>query len=99
MGMAEERITKAQKNVARMGARKADPQLNKQERHGGWLTGTQTGQPGAARKWKRATETRYRAVSGHNEAFKSWKFLDPIPLFHFLSLRKFGHNGGKVEIN
>ena len=40
MGMPEERITKAQKNVARMGARKADPQLNKQERHGGWLTGT-----------------------------------------------------------
>ena len=76
MGMAE-RITKAQKNVARMGAREADPQLSKQERHGEWLTGTQTGQPRAERKWKRATEMRYRAVSGHNEVFKSWKYLDP----------------------
>ena len=50
MGMAEERITKAQKNVARMGARKADPQLNKQERHGGWLTGRHSDRAAASRE-------------------------------------------------
>ena len=46
----EERITKAQKNVARMGARKADPQLNKQERHGGWLTGRHSDRAAASRE-------------------------------------------------